>query len=155
MDQIGPYLHSIEVSLLSKCSSEIAKDPLNLGISCTKHLLNFQEIVVEYPTDIHRLKKEASALHQLADDETRANADLLVIANATLLTMESGNLHNDVLRDAIIVTRAGEIEAIVGANEAVIPYGATILDAAGGKEISIYAGLCADNDCRIYCARFH
>ncbi|THG95346.1 hypothetical protein EW026_g6293 [Hermanssonia centrifuga] len=56
----------------------------------------------------------------------------LVIANATLLTMESGNLHNDVLRDAIIVTRAGEIEAIVGANEAVIPYGATILDAAGG-----------------------
>lgn len=81
-----------------------------------------------------RLKQEAAANVQGADDAARANADFLVFTNATLLTMESDNLHEDVLRDATLVTRGGEIEAIVGsADDVVIPYGATVIDAQGGR----------------------
>lgn len=47
--------------------------------------------------------------------------------------METGDLRSDVYEDAILVIRGGEIEAIVGAQDAVIPYGATVLDAQGGN----------------------
>lgn len=128
-------MHWVDVDRIhKKCSSDIAKDYLNFGISCTSKQLTYSKIHVDYPTDIYRLKQEAAKAHE-ADSKAQANADFLVIANATLLTMESGNLHHDVLRDAVIVTRSGKIEAIVGIGDAdfVIPYGATVLDAAGGR----------------------
>ena len=90
---------------------------------------------MEYETDVSRLKQEASALHDAADEEARTNADFLVFTNATLLTMQSGNLHQDVLHDAVLVTRAGSIEAIVGIEDGVIPYGATVIDAQGGTHV--------------------
>lgn len=40
---------------------------------------------------------------------------------ATLLTMESGNLYRDILHDAVLVTRGGSIEAIVGREDLVLP----------------------------------
>lgn len=131
----GPYLHSLEVSDLSKCSNAVTKDPIHFGIDCTKSLLHYEEIVVEYPTDIHRLKQDATvaAMKTHGNNETAfSNADFLVIYNATLLTMDSGYLKNDILHDALIVVRSGEIEAIVGVHDLVIPYGATTFDAQGG-----------------------
>ena len=47
--------------------------------------------------------------------------------------METGNVKSDVLRDAVLVTRGGEIEAIVGVHDAVFPYGATVIDVEGGQ----------------------
>ncbi|CAL1703396.1 unnamed protein product [Somion occarium] len=132
---LGPYLHSLEVSDLSKCSNAVTKDPIHFGIDCTKSLLHYEEIVVEYPTDIHRLKQDATvaAMKTHGNNETAfSNADFLVIYNATLLTMDSGYLKNDILHDALIVVRSGEIEAIVGVHDLVIPYGATTFDAQGG-----------------------
>ncbi|KAH9935808.1 hypothetical protein B0H21DRAFT_780838 [Amylocystis lapponica] len=130
---LGPFLHYAEVTELSACSSAIKHDPQTFGISCTKHITNFQQVVVEYPSDVARLKKEAAAVRSMSGDaEALANADFFVIANATLLTMGTGDLNSDLLHDAILVTRGGEIEAIVGAQDGVIPYGASVLDAQGG-----------------------
>ncbi|KAL6308701.1 hypothetical protein BKA93DRAFT_763864 [Sparassis latifolia] len=130
---LGPFLHYVDVSEISACSSAAAQDPLSFSISCIKNLPQFQEVIVEYPSGIQRLKREAVASHGVgADPASLANADFLVIFNATLLTMETGELHSDLLTDAVLVTRGGEIEAIVGVQELVLPYGATVLDAEGG-----------------------
>ncbi|KAJ3550145.1 hypothetical protein NM688_g5104 [Phlebia brevispora] len=129
---LGPFLHSIEISKLAKCSSEVAHDSLNYGISCTKKLLDIHEITVEYPTDISRLKDDALAAMRGADETAQANADVLVITNATLLTMETGSLQSDVIHHAVLFTRNGRVEAIGGSQDAVIPEGAMLLDAEGG-----------------------
>ncbi|OBZ75588.1 hypothetical protein A0H81_04846 [Grifola frondosa] len=132
---LGAFLHSVEVSKLDVCASAAVDDPKTHGVACARNLPQFQEIIVEYPSDIKRLKKEASASisNRFArDPEALKNADFFVIANATLLTMETGDLRFDVLRDAVLVTRSGEIEAIVGVHDLIIPYGATVLDAQGG-----------------------
>ncbi len=54
-------------------------------------------------------------------------------AHASLVTLSTGNIHNDILHDAVLVTRNGQIEAIAGVHGYVIPYGATVLDAEGGQ----------------------
>ncbi|OJT07280.1 hypothetical protein TRAPUB_1877 [Trametes pubescens] len=130
---LGPWLHYADISKLDACSKAAKRDTNTLGIECTKALPKFQELVVEYPSDVHRLKKEAAAFAaEKYGEEAAPNANFFVIANATLVTMETGDLKSDVLRDAVLVTRNGEIEAIVGVHDAVIPYGATVLDAQGG-----------------------
>ncbi|KAJ3857343.1 hypothetical protein EV368DRAFT_77833 [Lentinula lateritia] len=128
---LGPYLHSLEISKLSKCSSAIKNDSRTFGISCIKNLLQYQEIVVEHSTDIARLKKEAQAL------SSSVNSDILIVYNATLLTMESGNINEDLLHDAILVIRAGVIEAVFSAtqNDFVAPEGATLINAHRGYVI--------------------
>ena len=118
----GPYLHYADVS------------KLDTRAKATQHdAVTFQEVFVEYPSDIGRLKKEAAAFAaERYGEEGAANADFFVIANATLVTMETGHVQSDLLHDAVLVTRGGEIEAIVGVHDFVAPYGATILDAEGG-----------------------
>lgn len=118
----GPYLHFVDVS------------KLNARANDAQHgAVSFQEVLVEYVSDIGRLKQEAAAsAASRYGEEGAANADFFVIANATLLTMENGNVQSDLLHDAVLVTRGGEIEAIVGVHDFVAPYGATVLDAQGG-----------------------
>ncbi|KZT73997.1 hypothetical protein DAEQUDRAFT_761464 [Daedalea quercina L-15889] len=127
---LGAYLHWVDVTDLQSCSSATNQDDMTFGIACTRSLPHFQEVVVDYPSDIGRLKEEAAASVTPEEAEAHANADYFVISNATLLTMETGNLHEDILEDAIIVTRGGQIEAIVGEGAA-IPYGATVINAEG------------------------
>ncbi|KAI0737876.1 hypothetical protein C8Q80DRAFT_1275924 [Daedaleopsis nitida] len=130
---LGPYLHYIDVSKSDACSETVQKDPDTLGIECTKSYTEWQEVDVEYESDISRLKREAAALSASRfGEEGLKNADFFIIANATLVTMETGDLKSDVLHDAVLVTRGGEIEAIVGVHDAVFPYGATVFDAEGG-----------------------
>lgn len=117
------------------CSSEVQQDPSTFGIACTRRLPQFQEVIVEYPSDIQRLKTEAAANVRPGDAKAYANADYLVIANATLLTMETGD-YDDIIEDAIIVTRGGQIEAIVSAQDA-LPYGATVINAEGGASCAL------------------
>ena len=85
---------------------------------------------MEYETDIKRLKDEARAARLGA--ETPESTDFLVIANATLLTMETGDLRGDLLHDAFVFLAGGEIVAILGVQDAVIPYGTTVINAEGG-----------------------
>ncbi|KAI1784218.1 hypothetical protein LXA43DRAFT_1043367 [Ganoderma leucocontextum] len=134
---LGPYLHHVDVSKLSVCAKAAQKDAVNFGIECTKSHPTYQEVIVEYPSDIARLKEEAGAFAEAKYSKSelqdvRSNTEFFVLANATLLTMSTGNIHNDILHDAVLVTRNGEIEAIAGVHDFVIPYGATVLDAEGG-----------------------
>ncbi|OSD02024.1 hypothetical protein PYCCODRAFT_1435709 [Trametes coccinea BRFM310] len=130
---LGPWLHYVDVSQLDACAKAARRDTNTFGIECTKKLPKFQEVVVEYASDVARLKEEAAAFAaEKYGDTAKENADFFVIANATLVTMETGDLKADILRDAVLVTRNGEIEAIVGVHDAVIPYGATVLDVEGG-----------------------
>lgn len=131
---LGPFLHHVDVSKLDVCSKAAQEDPRTLGIACTKTYPKYQEVIVEYESDVSRLKREARAFAaKKYGEDAVENADFFVIANATLLTMETGNIKGDVLRDAVLVARGGEIEAIVGVRDAVIPYGTTVIDAQGGR----------------------
>ncbi|KAJ7504368.1 hypothetical protein B0H11DRAFT_1981946 [Mycena galericulata] len=125
---LGPYLHSLEVSKLKKCTSEIEHDTTHFGISCVKNLLEYQQVVVEHSTDIARLKRDAAAVAAISND----NSDVFVIYNATVLTMENGgDLELDLIRDGVVTIRGGVIESVGGAG-ALVPSGATAFNAQGG-----------------------
>ncbi|CCM03690.1 uncharacterized protein FIBRA_05835 [Fibroporia radiculosa] len=129
---LGPYLHWVDVSKLSACSLAAERDSETFGIECAKHIPQFQEVVVRYTSDVARLKQEAASAFQAnSDEEAPIGTDFFIISNATLLTMETGDFHSDILHDAILVSRGGEIEAIVGAQDAVFPQGATVIDVEG------------------------
>ncbi|KAJ7043643.1 hypothetical protein C8F04DRAFT_1366688 [Mycena alexandri] len=125
---LGPYLHSLEVSKLSKYASKIKQDTTHFGISCVKDLLEYQEVVVNYSTDIARLKHDAAGLN------VQLNSDVFVIFNATILTMETGDPNVDLIREGVLTIRGGVIES-VGALGSFIPSGVTAFNAQGGYVI--------------------
>ncbi|KAJ7760592.1 hypothetical protein B0H16DRAFT_577921 [Mycena metata] len=127
---LGPYLHSLEVSKLSKCASKIKQDTTHFGISCVKDLLEYQEIVVDYSTDIARLKHDAAGLNV----QPNSDSDVFVIFNATILTMETGHPEADLIREGVLTIRGGVIES-VGALGSFIPSGVTAFNAQGGYVI--------------------
>ncbi|KAJ6581530.1 hypothetical protein B0H19DRAFT_1207473 [Mycena capillaripes] len=129
---LGPHLHSLEVSKLSKCASEIEHDTTRFGISCVKNLLEYQEVVVEHSTDIARLKRDAAGLK--AQAQAKADADVFVIFNATILTMETGDPELDLIREGVLTIRGGVIES-VGALGTLVPSGVTAFNAQGGYVI--------------------
>lgn len=108
------------MSTLKQCSSAIRDDTLTYGIACTKDLLEFQEITVEYDTDITRIKKEAQ--HVLGT---------WALLNATVFTMETGHFETDLVRGAVIVVKDGVIHSISKHEDAVIPENAVIVDGHG------------------------
>jgi hypothetical protein len=131
---IGPHLHSVEVSQLDKCASEIKSDQVKFGISCVKSLLEFNKVVVEHETDIARLKKEATQEKLLQGKPGREHSDAVLITNATILTMESGKLEHDIIRDAMLFVRGGVIQYVGRPHIDLIrpPFGVTVIDARGG-----------------------
>jgi hypothetical protein len=128
--QLGPYLHSLEISKLEECSSQIKDDRITFGISCVKNLVEYQRIVIEHSTDIARLKKEAKQVSHTALDYF----DMVVFTNATLLTMESGNPEADLIRNGILITRGGDIAYVGPFFDYTPPIGATVIDVEGGAE---------------------
>ncbi|KAG5642728.1 hypothetical protein DXG03_002273 [Asterophora parasitica] len=119
----GPYLHSLELSKLDKCASAIKADSINFGISCVKSLLDFQEVVVKHSTDIARLKHDAQG------------HDVVVIYNATLLTMETGTEQWDIIPSGVLVTRGGVISSVGihgHADDLILGGSATAINAEGG-----------------------
>ena len=92
--------------------------------------MEYQRIDIEHSTDIARLKKEAKQ----ASHVTSNNFDVLVITNATLLTMESGNPEADLIRNGILTIRGGVIEYVGPSLNYTPPTGATVIDAEGGAE---------------------
>ncbi|KAG2020880.1 amidohydrolase, variant 3 [Coprinopsis cinerea AmutBmut pab1-1] len=148
---LGPYLHSVEVYRLSRCATSIIQDKVNFGINCVKDLLYYQEVHVEHSTDIARLKKEASgfrpgiqtpaskdAEHEVSytinDKDNGAITDLMIIFNATLLTMATGKQETDLIRGGILIVRGGVIDAVATLEtfSEVDVKGAIVIDAKGG-----------------------
>ena len=121
----------MEVSRLADCSSDIAQDEEKFGISCVKKLLDVVEINVSYATDISRLGEEAR-LEALKRGTDELDSAVFAITNATILTMETGHEHRDLMSEATLVIREGIIEHIGLAEQTVIPQGATVYNANGG-----------------------
>lgn len=137
------------MSKLDKCSTAIKEDPSTFGISCVKDLLEYQEIIVRHSTDISRLKRDASAFIMAnGGTGTSANADVLVITNATLLTYNTGHLDADLVPNGILIIRGGVFESVTTIQNAVIPDGATVINAYGG---SFAFFLCRGNYISEYC----
>ncbi|PPR00048.1 hypothetical protein CVT24_009004 [Panaeolus cyanescens] len=128
---LGPYLHSLEISKLHSCSSAIKHDHRTFGIDCVKTLLDVQKIRLEHETDIARLKREAKLVSVSEGDRTPLHHDLVVIANATIVTMEHGRLEDDIVENGIIVVRGGVIEGVYQSDTFTVPDGATVLQAGG------------------------
>jgi hypothetical protein len=125
---LGPYLHSVRAAdVHAKCGSAIKKDAKRFGIECVKDLLNVQKLGVWYQTDIARLKADISGLRA---DNTSGSIDL-VVKNATIITMETGNEETDVLRGASLLIRNGLVYSIV-AGGGQVPNAMKVIDADGG-----------------------
>jgi cytosine/adenosine deaminase-related metal-dependent hydrolase len=93
-----------------------------------KKLVEFQEVIVSHSTDIARLKKDAASI-----SPSSADSDAFVVYNATLITMESGNINDDLIHDAVVVTRGGIIEFAGPSSDATIPRNAASVNAHGGR----------------------
>jgi hypothetical protein len=125
---LGPFLHSVKAAdVHAKCGKAIKKDAKRFGIECVKGLLSVQKLVVWYQTDITRLKRDISGLR---GDDARDLIDL-VVKNATIITMETGNEETDVLKGASLLIKNGLVHSIV-AGGVQIPNARKVIDADGG-----------------------
>lgn len=100
-----------------------------------KNIVEYQQIFVEHSTDIARLKQEASSLTGVHKEwlGVRDSSDVLVITNATILTMATGNMEDDLIEEGVLVTRGGVIEFVGPASgDTRIPVHAQTIDAEGG-----------------------
>ncbi|KAL0070502.1 hypothetical protein AAF712_002334 [Marasmius tenuissimus] len=122
---LGPFLHSLEVSKLSQCSSDIEADPETFGIACVREQLEFQEVFFEHSTDIGRLKKETNTTTKL------------VIRNATLLTMNTGEEDTDLIRGGSLVIKDGVIQTVGDLKDGDLD-DAEVIDADGGFVVPGY-----------------
>lgn len=121
---------------LARCKPAIASDISTFGIDCIQRLLDVTEVIVKYKTEQQRLKQDALATFNKRADgisTERANADILVLVNATLLTMHHGKEQRDLIEGGVIVVRAGVFESVGSAKEVRIPDGATVINAHGGQ----------------------
>jgi adenine deaminase len=113
-------LHSLNLLELSLCKHHIEKDQSTFGVKCTSTLSQFEEVVVKHTTDIERLRQETSP-----------GPAILIITNATLLTMSTGT-PDDVIRDGILFVQDGVITGVYGdEDDVVLPQSAVVIDAKG------------------------
>lgn len=112
------------------------QDRLNFGISCVHKFVNYQEVLIEHSTDIARLKEEAAAKQGTHKEwlDLQDGSDVLVITNATILTMETGRIDSDIIRNGILFTRGGVIQYVgPTSNRFSIPALAQVINAQGGQ----------------------
>ncbi|KIY66625.1 composite domain of metallo-dependent hydrolase [Cylindrobasidium torrendii FP15055 ss-10] len=114
----GRTLYSLEVARLKECAIDIRQDRVNFGVGCVKGLVEETDIEVEHSTDIARLKKEAKG-------------SSLVIRNATILTMQTGIIDQDVLERATLVVKDGLIQAVGLDMDIKVPANSEVIDAEG------------------------
>ena len=110
----------------------------------------YQEVIIEHSTDIARLKRDADAIkntQQLpprAEREDRLDAatepqvapfpttDTVIIYNATLVTMATGELRWDLIEHGLLVTQGGVIIGAGRLENSFTPGLATAINAHGG-----------------------
>lgn len=131
---LGPYLHTLQLSRLPSCTGAIEADTSTFGIDCVRGLLDVTAVDVAYTPDVQRLSNEARK--PIADGPqssiSTSNADVVVIHNATVLSMENGVLSQDLRLGASVVIRSGVVEAVGGPGIGEGLTGAFIINAEGG-----------------------
>lgn len=120
---LGPTLFSLEVARLKECLPSIKNDPSTFGIGCVNDLVESQEIFVEHSTDIARLKEEAKA---------SGSSGVVAVYNATLLTMETGLVESDFIREGVMLVKDGVIQAVGRVDDIPIPEDAVKFNANQG-----------------------
>lgn len=126
----GPRVHSLALDTLLECQNAIQRDTTTHGVDCLAQFVDSHELVVEYEADSARIRQDA---HQHARADLDApNADVLVLANATLVTMQNGLQKTDIVRHGTLVMQGGLIRAVGTANAVEIPVGAHVIDVHGG-----------------------
>ncbi|KAH7890028.1 hypothetical protein F5I97DRAFT_626000 [Phlebopus sp. FC_14] len=129
---LGPYLHTFPITHLTSCSEAIKDDTETFGVACVTKLLEVTEVDVRYESEITRLRREARAYS--ADDD----ADVIAITNATILTMDHGNVYEDLITGGTIVLRSGLIDAVGTDGEVSVPAGALVIPGEGGYIVPGY-----------------
>jgi hypothetical protein len=115
-----------------KCSNEIQQDRYTYGISCVKSLVKFHRLDVEHSTDIFRVKKEAAE-----NPSNGRNSDLVIINNATILTMATGDLEKDLFRNGALIVQGGVITGVgKRIDDQKLLEGRTVINANGGQFLS-------------------
>ncbi|KAJ8593990.1 hypothetical protein M405DRAFT_879032 [Rhizopogon salebrosus TDB-379] len=99
-------------------------------------LLDVTAVDVAYTPDTERLSNEARKSiadgAQVEEHAVRSNADVVIIRNATVLSMESGVLAHDLRPGLSVVIRSGIVEAVGGAGVGEGLAEAFVIDAEGG-----------------------
>ncbi|KAJ4463331.1 hypothetical protein C8J55DRAFT_444178 [Lentinula edodes] len=126
---LGPIIYSLDISKVHLCIDAARNDRDTFGISCTRGLVDQQEIFVEHSTDIVRLKSDASDARHGRNSTTSV---IVAIHNATILTMETGDEAEDLIEHGVLLVQDGVISAVGRAGHVQIPAGAVTIDALGG-----------------------
>ncbi|KAG1734440.1 uncharacterized protein EDB91DRAFT_1146890 [Suillus paluster] len=135
---LGPYLHTLPLSRLPSCEDAIGADASTFGIDCVRDLLDVTAVDVAYTPDVQRLSSEArqsmadGAQGSMQGHAAWSNADVVIIQNATVLSMENGVLTQDLRPGASVVIRSGVVEAVGGPDVGEELVGAFIINAEGG-----------------------
>lgn len=79
---------------------------------------------MRYESEVTRLRREARAF---------SGADTVAFVNATILTMEHGDIHQDVISGGTVILRDGSIDAVGQDGEVPVPDGALIIQTNGGE----------------------
>lgn len=87
-------------------------------------LLDVTEVDVRYESEVTRLRREARAF---------SGVDTVAFVNATVLTMDHGDVHRDVISDGTVIVRDGFIVAVGKDGEVSIPAGAMTIQTDGGE----------------------
>ncbi|KAI9569027.1 hypothetical protein HD554DRAFT_2204740 [Boletus coccyginus] len=112
---LGPFVHTFTISRLEQCSQAIKADTQTFGVDCVTRLLDI--------TEVTRLRREARAF---------SGVDTVAFVNATILTMEHGDIHRDLISGGTVILRDGFIDAVGKDSEVSVPAGALIIQTDGG-----------------------
>lgn len=111
-------------------------------------LLEVTEVDVRYESEVTRLRREARAF---------SGVDTVAFVNATILTMEHGDLHRDIINGGTVILRDGLIDVVGKDGEVSVPAEALIIQVDGGElqEYAFCDGSHTSNSARIHYPRFH
>jgi hypothetical protein len=102
--------------------------------------VKFNRLDVEHSTDIFRLKKEASENPKLMQNARKSSfhSDLVIINNATILTMATGDLKQDLIQNGALIVQGGVITGLGKRidNQTLLD-GGTVINANGGQSCII------------------
>ena len=79
---------------------------------------------MRYESEVMRLRREALAF---------SGMDTVAFVNATILTMEHGDVHSDVISGGTIILRDGLINAVGRDDEVSVPGDALVIQTDGGE----------------------
>lgn len=122
--RLGPFLHTLPISRLPQCSQAIKVDILTFGVDCVIRLLDVTEVNVRYESEVTRLRREAREF---------SGMDIVAFVNATILTMEHGDVHRDLISGGTVILRDGLVDAVSKDDEVSVPAGALVIQTDGGE----------------------